>query len=160
MRKAEYLQRLLLSGRLDGAAELVTELAGTDDPFLGCLCGYVLLRLGDNDGLARVAERIVQAAPQLADGFVLRGEQAAAAEGPAARQAFAEAASAGIPLFAEGLTRLLEGVRKYDLQHPGAAVVRYVFQNHMRGSMWSVFTPKRFEPGSRVITAADLGYEL
>jgi hypothetical protein len=65
-----------------------------------------------------------------------------------------------VPLFAEGLTRLLEGVRRYDLQHPGAAVVRYVFQSHMRGSMWSVFAPRRFEPGSRVITAADLGYEL
>ena len=160
LRKAEYLQRLLLSGRLDGAAEIVTDLGTTDDPFLGCLCGYVLLRLGDWKGLAAVAERVVQIAPQLADGFVLRGEQAAAAEGPAARQAFAEAASAGVPLFAEGLTRLLEGVRKYDLQHPGAAVVRYVFQNHMRGSMWSVFAPARFEPGNRVITAADLGYEL
>jgi hypothetical protein len=26
--------------------------------------------------------------------------------------------------------------------------------------MWSVFAPARFEPGNRVITAADLGYEL
>jgi uncharacterized caspase-like protein len=160
LRKAEYLQRLLLSGRLDGAAGLVDDLAATDDPFLGCLCGYVLLRLGDKDGLARVAERVTQTAPQLADGFVLRGEHSAADHGPAARQAFAEAAAAGVPVFAEGLTRLLEGVRTYDLQHPGAAVVRYVFQNHMRGSMWSVFTPRRFQPGERVITAADLGYEL
>jgi hypothetical protein len=160
LRKAEYLQRMLLSGRLDGAAELAAELAATRDPFLGCLCGYVLLRLGDGDGLAKVAEQVTQSAPQLADGFVLRGEHAAADEGPAARQAFAEAAAAGVPVFAEGLTRLLEGVRKYDLQHPGAAVVRYVFQNHMRGSMWSVFTPSRFAAGSRVITAADLGYEL
>ena len=160
LRKAEYLQRLLLSGRLDGAAELAAELAATRDPFLGCLCGYVLLRLGDQDGLAKVAAQVTQTAPQFADGFVLRGEHAAADEGPAARQAFAEAAAAGVPVFAEGLTRLLEGVRKYDLQHPGAAVVRYVFQNHMRGSMWSVFTPSRFDAGSRVITAADLGYEL
>jgi hypothetical protein len=160
LRRAEYLQRMLLSGRLDGARELVEELSGSDDPFLGCLCGYVLLRLGLWDDVAKVAQRVVQAAPQLSDGFVLLGEQAAAADGPAARQAFAEAAAAGVPLFAEGLTRLLEGVRKYDLQHPGAAVVRYVFQNHMRGSMWSVFTPRRFEPRERVITAADLGYEL
>jgi hypothetical protein len=149
-----------MSGRLDGAAELVGELATTEDPLLGCLCGYVLLRLGDQEGLAKVAERLVQAAPQLADGFVLRGEQAAAAKRPEAKQAFAEAAAAGIPLFAEGLTRLLEGVRANDIQHPGGAVVRYVFQNHMRGSMWSIFTPKRFEPGTRIITAADLGYEL
>jgi uncharacterized caspase-like protein len=160
LRKAEYLQRMLLSGRLDGAAELVNELADADDPFLGCLCGYVLLRLGDRDGLATVAERLVQSAPQLPDGFVLRGEHAATTGAPEARQSFAEAAAAGIPLFAEGLTRLLEGVRANDIQHPGAAVVRYVFQHHLRGSMWSVFAPRRFEPGKRVITAADLGYEL
>jgi hypothetical protein len=160
LRRAEYLQRMLLSGRLDGAEQLVSELAETDDPFLGCLCGYVLLRLGKKKELSEVAERVVRAAPQLSDGFVLRGEHAAATGSPAARQAFAEAAVAGIPLFAEGLTRLLEGVRAHDIQHPGAAIVRYVFQNHMRGSMWSVFTPRRFEPGARVITAADLGYEL
>jgi hypothetical protein len=160
LRRAEYLQRLLLSGRIDGAAELAAELAESDDPFLGCLCGYVLLRLGDQGGLAKVAERVAQSAPQLADGFVLRGEQAAAAGRPEAKQAYAEAAAAGIPLFAEGLTRLLEGIRVNDIQSPGAAIVRYVFQNHMRGSMWSVFTPRRFEPGSRLITAADLGYEL
>ena len=160
LRRAEYLQRLLLSGRLDGASELVADLADTKDPFLACLCGYVLLRLGDKKGLSTVAERVVESAPQLPDGFVLRGEHAAATGGPAAKQAFAEAAAAGIPVFAEGLTRLLEGVRANDIQHVGAAVVRYVFQNHMRGSMWSVFTPRRFDPGSRLITAADLGYEL
>jgi hypothetical protein len=30
----------------------------------------------------------------------------------------------------------------------------------MSGSMWSIITPKRIEPGTRIITAADLGYEL
>ena len=159
LRCAEYLERMLLSGRLDGARELVGELAGTDDPFLGCLCGYVLLRLGLMDELAEVAERVTQTAPQLSDGFVLRGEHAAATGGPAAKQSFAEAAAAGIPVFAEGLTRLLEGLRAHEIVHPGAAIARYVFQSHMRGSMWSVFTPRRFEPGSLVVTAADLGYE-
>jgi hypothetical protein len=159
LRHVEYLERMLLSGRLDGARELVSELAATDDPFVGCLCGYVLLRLGLMDELAEVVERVIETAPQLSDGFVLRGEHAGATGGPAARQAFAEAAVAGVPLFAEGLTRLLEGLRAHDIQHPGAAIVRYVFQNHMRGSMWSVFTPRRFEPDSLIVTAADLGYE-
>jgi hypothetical protein len=167
LRRAEYLQRMLLAGRLDGAAELVADLEETEDPFLGCLCGYVLLRLGnrgDDDPLKQLAERVVQrvvqTAPQLSDGFVLWAEQAAAGKRPEAKQAYSEAAAAGIPLFAEGLTRLLEGIRANDIQHPGAAIVRYVFQNHMRGSMWSIFTPKRFEAGARVITAADLGYEI
>jgi hypothetical protein len=29
----------------------------------------------------------------------------------------------------------------------------------MRGSMWTVLTPRLFDAGTRVITAADLGYE-
>jgi hypothetical protein len=38
--------------------------------------------------------------------------------------------------------------------------VRYIFQQHARGSMWSAFTPRReFEPGRLVITGADIGYE-
>ena len=89
---------------------------------------------------------------------MLRGECAAAAGTPA-KQAFAEAVSAGVPLFGEGLTRLLEGLRKHEIQHPRGAIVRFVFQNHMRGSMWSVFTPRRFDPGTLVVTAADTGYE-
>src|SRR5215210_982505 len=78
LRRAEYLQRMLLSGRLDGAKALVDDLATIADPFLGCLCGYVLLRLGLWDELSKVAERVVETAPQLSDGFVLRGEHAAA----------------------------------------------------------------------------------
>jgi hypothetical protein len=159
LRRVEYLQRLLLSGRLDGAQELALELAASDDPFVGCLCGYVLLRLGLWEELNAVAERVIETSPQLADAFVLRGEYAHATGGPAGRQAFAEAVGAGVPLFGEGLTRLLEGLRAHELQHPREAIVRYVFQTHMRGSMWSVFTPRRFEPGTRLITAADTGHE-
>ncbi|MBA2298329.1 MAG: hypothetical protein H0W14_09870, partial [Actinobacteria bacterium] len=159
LRGAEYLQRLLLSGRLDGAGQLARELAATDDPFVGCLCGYVLLRLGLVEAAGEVAERVIRTAPQLSDAFVLRGEHAAAMGSGAAKQAFAEALAAGIPLFGEGLTRLLEGLRAHEISHPRGAIVRYVFQNHMRGSMWSVFTPRRFEPGTLVVTAADTGYE-
>jgi hypothetical protein len=159
LRRVEYLQRLLLSGRLDGARELAFELSEADDPFVGCLCGYVLLRLGLLEEMHAVAERVIRTAPELADAFVLRGEYAAARGDASAGQAFAEAVGAGVPLYGEGLTRLLEGLRAHDLQHPRAAIVRYVFQTHMRGSMWSVFTPHRFEPGTRVITAADTGHE-
>ncbi|HZG36946.1 MAG TPA: caspase family protein [Gaiellaceae bacterium] len=159
LRRVEYLQRLLLAGRLDGTRELALELAAGDDPFVGCLCGYVLLRLGLWEELNAVADRVAETSPQLADAFVLRGEYAGATGGPAARQAFAEAVGTGVPLFGEGLTRLLEGLRAHGLQHPREAIVRYVFQHHMRGSMWSVFTPRRFEPGTRLITAADTGHE-
>ena len=159
LRRVEHLERLLLSGRLDGASELALELMGTDDPFIGCLCGYVLLRLGRWDELHEVTEHVLELTPKLADAFVLRGEHAAATDGPGAKQAFAEAIGTGIPVFAEGLTRLLEGVRAHGISHPRTALVRHVFVHHMRGSMWSVFAPRRFEPGKLVITGADTGHE-
>jgi hypothetical protein len=159
LRRAEYLQRLLLAGRLDGARELALELAQSDDPLVGCLCGYALLRLNLLDELGAAVERVLAATTALSDAFVLRGAHAAATGGPAARQAYAEAIAAGIPVFGEGLTRLLEGARVNELSHPRAAVVRYVFQNHLRGSMWSAFTPARFELGTRIVTGADTGYE-
>lgn len=161
MRRVEYLERMLLAGRIDGAYELVRELEAVveDDPFVGCLCGYVLLRLGRLDELAQLAETVIRTAPQLSDGFVLQGECAAAAGGSAAKQAFTEAVVAGVPLFAEGLTRLLEGARANDIQHPRTAIVRYLFQHHMRGSMWAVCAPPKLEPGRLLVTAASLGYE-
>jgi hypothetical protein len=79
---------------------------------------------------------------------------------PASNQAFAEAVSAGIPAFGEGLTRLVEGLRVSGFNHPRGALVRYIFQRHVRGSMWAAFTPRsRFEPRRLVITGADVGYE-
>jgi hypothetical protein len=160
LRHAEYLERLLLAGRLDGARELALELAQVDDPFIGCLSGYVLLRLGLFKELGDLTERTIAAAPQLADAYVLRGEHAAATGSTAGKQAFAEAIGTGVPLFGEGLTRLLEGLRTHGIDHPRTAIVGYVFQNHMRGSMWSSFTPGRpLTPGRLVITAADTGHE-
>ena len=44
--------------------------------------------------LGEVAERVIETAPQLADGFVLRGEHAARTGGTTGKQAFTEAISA------------------------------------------------------------------
>ena len=158
-RSVEYLERMLLSGRLDGARELGLELAATSDPFVGCLCGYVLLRLGLFEELHELTARLLEQAPKLSDAFILLGEHADATGTTEAKQAFAEAVAAGVPVFAEGLTRLLEGLRAHDVVHPRAAIVRYVFQNHVRGSMWSVCAPRRFTPGTLLVTGADIGYE-
>jgi Caspase domain len=161
LRRLEYLERSLLGGRLDAAKELTGEIAKTaaEDPFAGCLCGYVLLRLGMYDELRDVIETVIAAAPDLSDVYVLRGEHAAATGGTVGRQSFADATAAGIPVFAEGLTRLVEGLRAHGLQHPRAAIVRYLFQRHLRGSMWSVFTAGRFEEGTLIVTGADTGFE-
>ncbi len=164
LRRVEQLQRLLLGGRLSGAEALARDVAAgaSDDPFAGCVAGYVLLRLGGHrEELGDLASAIIAAAPQLSDAFILRGEYEAYVQNPErADQAFADAASAGVPAFGEGLTRLVEGLRVSGLSHPRAWLVRYIFQQHARGSMWAAFTPRyEFEPDRFVITGVDLGYE-
>jgi hypothetical protein len=163
LRRVEHLQRLLLSGRLDGAPSLARDLAAgaSEDPFAGCLAGYVLLRLGLHDELGELASAISEAAPKLSDAYILRGEyEAAAGNADAAAQAFADAVNAGIPAFGEGLTRLVEGLRATAFSHPRGLLVRHIFQRHARGSMWAAFTPRRgLQPGQLVINGADVGFE-
>jgi len=168
LRTAEQTQRLVLAGRLAAIEPVARQLADTaaDDPLAACLGGYSLLRLGHSADAGKVADAVIAVAPAIADAYVLRGEAAAAAGNDArARQAFADAITAGVPLFGEGLTRLMEGLRASNFGHPRAAVVRHVFQRHLRGTMWSVFVPRsrggaqRLEPGRLLITGADTGFE-
>ena len=163
LRRVEHLERLLLAGRLDGAAALADELAAAagDDPFAGCLAGYALLRLGVYDPLPETVRTITKVAPELSDAYILRGEYEAATGSPeAANQSFADAVAVGIPAFGEGLTRLVEGLRASRFNHPRGALVRHLFQRHVRGSMWAAFTPRRkLEAGRLVITGADVGFE-
>jgi hypothetical protein len=51
------------------------------------------------------------------------------------------------------LTRLLEGLRKYEVDDPRARLVEKVFKRHVSGSMWSVRRP---EPPARA-EASDEG---
>ena len=166
VRRAEHAQRLLLAGRLTAVGALARELgeAAAEDPLAACLGAYVLLRLGLHQEVAAVADKVIAVAPELADAFVLRGEAAAAAGDDArARQAFKDAVAAGVPLFGEGLTRLVEGLRVADFFHPRGVVVRFLFQRHLRGSMWSAFVPRpgggRLDTGRLLVTGADTGFE-
>jgi len=168
LRTAEQAQRLVLAGRLAAIEPVARQLAdqAADDPLAACLGGYSLLRLGHAADAGKVADAVIAVAPTIADAYILRGEAAAAAGNDArSRQAFTDAIGAGIPLFGEGLTRLVEGLRAWNFLHPRAAIVRHVFQRHLRGTMWSVFVPRarggerKLEPGRLVITGADTGFE-
>jgi hypothetical protein len=161
--RIEYLQRMLLAGRIDVAERLSRELAATasEDPFAGIVAGYVLLRLGQHEALGDLASTVITAAPTLSDGYILRAEhEFGAGRRELAEQAFINAVDCGIPAFGEGLTRLLEGLRSTRLGLPRGALVRHIFQRHARGSMWAAFTPRRgLEPGHAVISVVDLGFE-
>ena len=163
LRRLEHVERLLLGGGVDGARPLAKELAreAAEDPFAGLVAGYVLLRLGLYEPLEALSSAIISAAPGLSDAYILRAEREAhAGRTAAAHQAFADAVNAGIPTFGEGLTRLVEGLRVSAFHHPRGALIRHIFGAHVRGVMWSAFTPSRpLEPGRLVISGADLGYE-
>jgi hypothetical protein len=164
LRVAEQAQRLVLAGRLAAIEPVAHQLAdrAADDPLAACLAGYSLLRLGHAANAGEVADAVIAVAPAIADGYVLRGEAAAAAGNDArSRQAFADAIAAGVPLFGEGLTRLVEGLRASNFLHPRAAIVRHIFQRHLRGTMWSVFVPRerKLKQGRLLITGADTGFE-
>jgi hypothetical protein len=167
LRRIEHLQRLVLAGRVDGAAELARKLAAhaSGDPFAALLAGYALLRSGLFDQLPKIADEVAAVAPGWSDPYILRGEAVAHAQGRepdlAARdQAFTQAVNTGIPIFGEGLTRLIEGLRASGFSHPRGTLVRHIFQRHARGLMWAAFTPLRPLDHERlVISGADLGYE-
>jgi hypothetical protein len=168
LRIAEQAQRLVLAGRLAAIEPVARQLAekAADDPLAGCLAGYSLLRLGHSADAGEVADRVIAVAPTISDGYVLRGEAAAAAGNDAqSRQAFADAIATGVPLFGEGLTRLVEGLRATNFLHPRGAIVRHIFQRHLRGTMWSVFVPRarngerKLKSGRLLITGADTGFE-
>jgi hypothetical protein len=160
---ARRRRAIALGGRPDdnGAIAAQIDAQARRDPFGGCVVGYVLLRLGRNEWLGALSTAIIEAVPTLSDAYILPGEYEAYRQNEAASyQAFADAASAGVPVFAEGLTRLVEGLLASGFIHPGGALVRYIFQQHARGSMWAAFTPRgEFKPRRLVITGADIGYE-
>ena len=105
--------------RGDGSSPGSSRPAASEDPFAGCLAGYVLLRLGLHPELETLAAAIAGVAPRLSDAHILRGELEAFRKRPeAAAQAFADAVNVGVPAFGEGLTRLLEGLRAELVRSP------------------------------------------
>jgi Caspase domain len=155
LRRLELMQRVLLSGSLEGANEAALELlyAKQVDPLAGCLGAYLFLRQGRGKDLERAVRNLMRLYPELSDTHVLAGEYEAARNNhAAAKESFATAIEVGVPLFGEGLTRLLEGLRTYELKNPRADIVEQVFERHVSGSMWAVWRPKEFHPGRKLKT--------
>ncbi len=154
VRRLAVMERLLLGGQLAAgfdAARAVVD-SPSPDPLALSLAGYIALRAGRIADVGGALERLANEYGDLSDAHVLRGEhEAAAHRSDGARDAFASAVEAGAPVFAEGLTRLLEGLRAYGIEHRNAKLVTHIFERHLSGSIWSAWRPDRFEPGQLII---------
>lgn len=147
VRRLELAQRFCLSGRLDYALETGVKLLYDKwaDPLAGCLGGYLLLRLGKPEELEIAANNMVRFYGSLSDSHVLRGEyEASLGNEGRAKGAFEMALNLGVPIFAEGLTRLGAAVQKYQLQHhPNAKWLTKVDSRRVRGYLWTAWRPSK-----------------
>jgi hypothetical protein len=154
LRRIELLERIMLDGRLDSGYELAHQLLArqVNNPLAGCLASYLYIRLGRTGELEDSVKSLTTRFPGLSDVHVIRGEfEAAAGRADEAKAAFAQAIDVGVPIFGEGLTRLLEGMRTYEIEQPLAQLVAHIFEHHMSGSMWSVWLPGEVVPGRLLI---------
>jgi hypothetical protein len=154
LRRVELLERVMLDGRLDAGHEVAQGLLARQlaNPLAGCLAAYFYLRAGRATELEATVKNLATRFPGLSDVHVITGEFEAAAGQPAeAKAAFATAIEVGVPIFGEGLTRLLEGLRTYGIEHPRAELVRLIFERHMSGSMWSAWVPEESTPGELLV---------
>jgi hypothetical protein len=154
LRRVELLERIMLDGRLDAGYELAGQLLARElnNPLAGCLGAYLYLRLGRTGELNETVKNLTTRFPGLSDVHVIRGEfEAAAGRAAEAKAAFAQGIEVGVPIFGEGLTRLLEGMRTYEVEHPLARLVAHIFDHHMSGSMWSVWLPGELVPGELLV---------
>lgn len=154
VRQLEMMARLLVGGQLGAAFDMARDVLASPkivDPLATSLAAYIALRAGRIADADVAIERLADAYGHLSDAHVLRGERDAAAGGTGSAYAFTRAVEAGAPAFAEGLTRLLEGLRAYEIEHRNSTLVRHIFDHHLTGSMWSAWRPDALHAGQLLI---------
>lgn len=151
LRRVELLQRFYMSGRLDHAYEHADEMLRSKwaDPVAGALGGYLMLQLGKPEELQVAAGNMIGFFGELSDSHVLMAEYLASQGYPdlAATELW-NALERGLPMVADGLTRLREGVRRYGIQHPRADLLDRVYDRRVRGMIWTAWSPETLLPGA------------
>jgi hypothetical protein len=164
LRRVEYLQRLLVAGRVDIAERVATQIASvaSEDPFAGVVAGYVLLRLGRQEQLDKLASAVIATASTLSDASILRAEhggleRAAGGGRPGVRQ-HGQYRHPGVRGRADTPAR---GTAEERIHPPPRGTRPAISFNATRGARCgAAFTPRRgLQPGLPVISAVDLGFE-
>jgi Caspase domain len=153
-RRLELVQRCLAGGRLDLGHDTAVELLRGKwaDPIAGCLGGYLMLKLGNAGELKRAARNMVRAYPELSDSHLLEAEfRAAEQQAKAAEVAASDALDAGLPIVADGVSRLLDYPGSFQMTNDNARLASYVFDNRVKGALWSLWAPPKLTPGKLLV---------
>jgi Caspase domain len=152
LRRLELIQRSYISSNFEQAYQNARELlqAKWVDPMAGCLGGYLLLKLGRVGELEVAVRNLTSSFGQLSDSHILAAEymtsQGRSAE---AVEAFRKALDCGLPIIGDGLKRLVDGIQQYQIEHPNTATVHNVFNNRVRGSLWSAYIAEKISMKQR-----------
>jgi Caspase domain len=154
VRRLELLQRIALGRHIESGTDIAQDLcqAKHADPIAGSLGGYLFLRLGRIDEVAKVAAFLTGEHPGLSDGHVLAAEHHAANDrAREAEEAVRRGVDAGLPVLGEGIVRLLDGIRQFEVEHPYVRLLKQVHEGYAHGSLWSAWTPGRWVPGEQLV---------
>ena len=149
VRRLDLAQRFYLNGRLDHAlafAQSLNDLPAID-PLAACLTGYLSLMMGLGEQMPSITRRLRASFPELADGHLLHAEYEESRQNHEAAAAFYRAAAdRGLPIVSEGLMKLLDGLVRYDIEHPLKPLLARMVEKRVRGMIWSAWSPESLSP--------------
>lgn len=152
LQRSELIQRSYMSGRIEepeNSARALLE-AKWVEPIAGCLGGYTLLKLNPNlirSLLDISSSNMTNYFNSLSDSYILRGEYLAhRGDDSQAAEAFRAALDQGLPVVQDGLGRLVSGIERYQIDHPRRDYVMSVFENRVRGLMWTAVPEEKLPP--------------
>jgi hypothetical protein len=154
LRRLELMQRCFAGGRLDLGHDNAVELLRGKwaDPIAGCLGGYLMLKLGEAAGLGTAARNMVRTYPELSDSHLLEAEyHLARGDKRAVERSATRALEAGLPIFADGVSRLLDYAGSLALSNPNGRLAAAVLDHRVKDALWSLWTPPHFKPGALLL---------
>jgi hypothetical protein len=142
LQRSESIQRAYLSGRLEEPDENAQLLlyAKWVEPVAGALGGYILLRLNPHQLLSIATNNMKNHFSGLSDSHVLAGAYAETRVHPVAERvekAYRRALETGLPIFSEGLERLIKALDRWSLDLPQATRARRLWEKHVPGLLWT-----------------------
>lgn len=140
VRRCELIQRFSMSGRFKNGYELAKDQLDSEsvDSVGCCMGGYLALLFEDKERLEKAVRKLKEICPDLSDTHVLAGAyHELAGHLDEASACYSSALDRGIPVFANGISRLHEGLDRTHVEHAHATLLTKVADSRLRGLLWS-----------------------